>query len=721
MQLLFRVVHGKVGRALSTFLISLFLFLTLLFSSNMSNNRIAYAGGELFCFDAGVFDHVNQPLGAGWEIIAISQNGSHDNINGLTNRSGLARFNLPVGEWTLRLVIPDSYIRITSPELSITVTSTQQSRGCTNVLFKVQRVVSVTIIKLNQEQRPLPGWTIKVNPAPGYELGKSDPVTATTSITGVAHFNLTEGVWIFSEMEPEGVDFAVVAPIGGSIGVTITAPGPHTIYFDNRIRPKGCIDVQMMAKAVPGSNGIDFPLAQWGASVLKSDGTPHVQGITDINGFVRFSDLPFGPYQVETENRIGWRPLGPSVVDVSIERDDACVQVTFQYRQDHAHCIQGRMIERIKLGDDQEFEVGVADWPIIAAIVDDSGFPLQETRTDWEGRYEFRLPENDYRITNNVQFEVCAIAQPSWSILGEQCQVVEIGPAGQCAPVKGFEIQPAPIITATPIPEGGVVPSQSPQLDLSVTSGKVTSGTLESTTEITGDLIAEDETEGGASAVQSSISKAASSGEHPTSDAVVSADVITSSREVASDNNTTGSEVSSGVDTTSSTEGIPQVKAVSSNGVPFSQEGSSYAEPISGTLPALVQVTPQVVIISSVVVTSSDETAVPTSLPTFTVAPTSTSAATQPVTPMPTQTPKPTQTLLPTLTSIPTATATPVPTTTQPTTSQCKQHHVAKRGEGLFVIAVRYNRSLSDMLLANPEIQKHPQLQISMGQLICVP
>lgn len=427
------------------------------------SGEYGYADDTLFCIQASVISHDEKPLGGGFDITATGAT----TLTGTTNGSGVVQFDLPVGDWNFSIALPRDYMAITPTDFGITILPT--FTGCHDVRFKIKRVVPVKVIKLDQDHRPLAGWIIRADPGPGYPYAKAMPVEATTNISGVAEFLLTPGDWVFSEKEPAGVMFVPVVPVNGKVGVKITAPGPHVIYFKNRVTPKGCIHVEKWAIAEPGTGGVDFPLAQWRIDLLRADGTLVESQLTNINGNARFTGLPFGPYWVEEETRIGWQPINPPKVHVIVDQEGctnaypaASVAISFKNHQDHSYCIEGRKV-------DENGYVGLPGWTITARPLDEGGFTPANVVTDGLGTYRFELPQDDYRIPGS-SYEVCEVPQAGWENVTPLCQVVKIWETpGMCEiaddfvnrqkPIPTVEIPPAvtpapkePTPTPTPYP-----------------------------------------------------------------------------------------------------------------------------------------------------------------------------------------------------------------------------------------------------------------------------
>lgn len=444
-----------IPRLLSCAIIILFAFWII---GDYVSHQPVLAQANLYCVHASIISHDERPLGAGFNIEVSATDPTYSRFTGTTNSAGLVRFDLPAGEWSFSLQLPENYKPITKAQFSIVVEPTFTE--CQEIRFKIMKVISVTVIKLNQEHQPVSGWEFRAEPGAGDPFAKALPSVARTDANGRAQFLLTEGLWIFSEpLSNERV--TPVTPLGGKIDAMITDPGPHTIYFKNKIEDVVCINVTKIALADPDSGGIDFPLADWEITLLRADGTEAGKGRTDINGRIRFGNLPEGPYTVVEQTRIGWKPAGPTRMKV-YPTPGACEQVTFENYQDHSYCIEGTKI-------DQNGNQGLPGWIITAEPLDRGGFKPDDVVTDGLGKFRFDLPQNDYRIPGS-RYRVCEVPQNGWMAVTEVCQEVKIWPdPGMCEVLDPFinkqtEVTPVPI-PEVPEPEskeGFTVPSTEP-------------------------------------------------------------------------------------------------------------------------------------------------------------------------------------------------------------------------------------------------------------------
>ena len=110
-------------------------------------------------------------------------------------------------------------------------------------------------------------------------------------------------------------------PQSGSQELSVDTPGPYTIRFKNRLNLYGCIDV--LKQDVPPANSGDtpFPLPGWKIELERADGSIARSGYTNAQGKIKFKDLPYGPYTVVEETRVGWTAATAGSFDVELTPD----------------------------------------------------------------------------------------------------------------------------------------------------------------------------------------------------------------------------------------------------------------------------------------------------------------------------------------------------------------------------------------------------------------
>lgn len=389
------------------------------------------------CVEGTVIDHAEQSLGIDWEIVATPYtDGSLDPtaaVTVTTNVDGEFLFGdgLTPGQWQFSITIddPDAWEPITPAVFNVELSAGEAA--CTVIRFKLRRIIPVDVLKVDDNYVPLAGWTIIARPGPGnfYAL----PTTVETGDDGTAHFRLTPGLWVFTEKAPAGVRYVPVIPLNGTLSVVIGEPGPYVLRFKNRIFPDGCI---IATKLDDPLQGVPFPVPGWRIEVRRADGSVAASGATDVNGEIRFERLPFGPYTVVEETRVGWRPKTPATVPVLLENED-CETVEFVNEQEPP----GFVIVGYKI--DTNGKVGLPGWEITATPLDQGGYEPQPAETDGSGRFEFVLPADDYRIPGS-HYRVCEVMQDGWLPHTPICQNITLpkwpGPPVRLKPFENQQV-----------------------------------------------------------------------------------------------------------------------------------------------------------------------------------------------------------------------------------------------------------------------------------------
>ncbi|MEZ4621282.1 MAG: LysM peptidoglycan-binding domain-containing protein [Caldilineaceae bacterium] len=167
----------------------------------------------------------------------------------------------------------------------------------------------------------------------------------------------------------------------------------------------------------------------------NADGSVVTSGLTDARGQIKFENLPFGPYTVVEETRVGWTASTASSYDVVVSPDSSsCVQVTFDNQQSEPeYCIEGRKI-------DVNGKIGLPGWVITAEPLDKGDIDPDDIITDGLGMYKFTFSGNDYRVPGS-RYEICEDYEDveGWVSRSPICYTVTIPQtAGACVQVPDF-------------------------------------------------------------------------------------------------------------------------------------------------------------------------------------------------------------------------------------------------------------------------------------------
>ncbi len=377
---------------------------------------------DRLCVRGAVIDHEERPS-TGWTITAMAYDAS-GMLDPTTARKvetdvhGTFIFdNLPPGLWNFTISAREGWEPVTADSFDVPIA--YGNRDCQVIRFKMRRVVIVRVLKIDTDHNPLAGWTIRARPGPGNFFAL--PKEAVTGEDGIATFSLSPGMWIFTEVAPEGVVFDPVAPATGVQSLDVQPPGPYLLRFKNRLLPedRGCIEVIKRDIPPEGSNQAPFGLPDWYIFVLRTDGSLAAEGFTDALGRIVFTDLPLGPYTVhEGAPPEGWEPAAPTSYQVVLT-GPKCVQVEFYNRQSEpAFCIEGRKV-------DTNGRVGLPGWEITATPREPGGYTPPPVYTDGTGRFRIDFPMNDYRIPG-ATYQVCEVVPDGWLPQGPTCQWVTL-------------------------------------------------------------------------------------------------------------------------------------------------------------------------------------------------------------------------------------------------------------------------------------------------------
>ncbi|MBV7337526.1 LysM peptidoglycan-binding domain-containing protein [Chloroflexi bacterium TSY] len=392
---------------------------------------------DKLCVAGQVINHQEQPL-AGWVIRAESVDPPGAARMTSSDDEGNFRFDdLSVGQWNFAIGVQTGWEPVTDDNFEVKLT--YGLTECRTIRFKMRRVVTVSVLKIDEQHVPQAGWTIRAEPGLGNEF--AIPQELTTDTTGVATFTLSLGHWIFSEIAPDDIDYTPISPPTGVQELIVTAPGPHTIRFKNfiNLNPLGCITVTKR-EVVDDLNQTPFGLPGWEITVRRADGSVADQGETDALGQITFSELPFGTYTVSEKLLPGlWEPTTPTSFAVTLDNEEQCVEIEFYNKQvAPGYCIVGRKVDTNGL-------VGLPDWRISAKPIEAGGYVPGPEFTDGKGYFRIDFPNGDnpdYRIPS-AKYEVCEEVRPGWLPHTATCQTVQLpSRPGVCTQLKfDFENQ----------------------------------------------------------------------------------------------------------------------------------------------------------------------------------------------------------------------------------------------------------------------------------------
>lgn len=430
--------HSTKARLALAFVLSVLMLLPVTSAyaaGSVQGSGVTPTGSDI-CVEGTVIDHVEEPLDDG-RIVTASYNGV--SIAAAVDEDGEFEFDsgLTPGRWNFTIdVVKDGEEWEPVTPASFDVELEYGQDDCYQIRFKLRRLITVVVIKIDEDHNRLADWRIQAKPGPGNRFAIS--YEEETNGNGEATFRLTEGKWIFSELPPEDdddLDYEPVVPQWGTQELNVEEPGPYTIRFKNRLNVDGCIRVLKQDVPPDGSGDVPFPLQGWRIELERADGSTYRTGYTGADGKIKFDNLPFGPYTVIEETRVGWSAHTASSFDVYVSPDDSnCVNVVFDNAQaEPEYCIEGRKI-------DANGHIGLPGWIITAEPLEDGDIEPDDIVTDGLGMYKFTFPGNDYRVPGS-RYEICEDLEDvdGWVSRSPTCYVVTIPyEAGSCAEVPDF-------------------------------------------------------------------------------------------------------------------------------------------------------------------------------------------------------------------------------------------------------------------------------------------
>lgn len=411
-------------------------------SIGLAGSNLQPNGQAVLCVEGTVIDRQENALGAGWRIVATSLDDPNNTQEAVTDGQGYFRFEgnngLTPGGWNFTIDLNGApqpgYTEVTPASFDVVLQSDMS--GCGIIRFKLQRLVRVVVIKIDQDHNRLPNWTIRAIPLAGTW---AESQSAVTDGNGEAIFMLPSGNWRFEEEGPSGVMYTPLVPNVPYQDLTVEyQPDGYIIRFKNMLddpEPLGCIIVNKNDQFVREDGTVEtFGLTGWHIQIKRADGVVVAEGATDALGTIRFDNLPLGPYTVEEETRDGWVPLNNTTSIPITLTDSQCQEITFtnvQRHEDPFYCIEGRKV-------DENGKVGLPGFKITARPLDAGGYQPDPVFTDGFGQYRFDLPSNDYRIPKAF-YEVCEELQDGWINVTPTCYETQIWPEGNmCEHVPDF-------------------------------------------------------------------------------------------------------------------------------------------------------------------------------------------------------------------------------------------------------------------------------------------
>ncbi|HRW07146.1 MAG TPA: SpaA isopeptide-forming pilin-related protein [Caldilineaceae bacterium] len=426
---------ARLGLALLLSVLMILPFASVYAAGSVQGSGVVPTGSDI-CVEGTVIDHEEKPLDDG-RIVTASYNGV--SIAAAVDEDGEFEFDsgLTPGRWNFTIDVVkegEEWEPVTPASFDVQLEYGQDD--CYQIRFKLRRLMTVVVIKIDEDHNRLADWRIRAEPASGNKFAIS--YEEETNGNGEAIFRLTEGKWIFSELPPEDDDdlqYENVIPQWGTQELNVEDPGPYTIRFKNRLNIDGCIRVLKQDVPPADSGDAPFPLQGWKIWLERADGTVYKSGYTGADGKIKFDNLPFGPYTVVEETRVGWTASTASSFDVTVSPDDGgCILVVFDNAQSEPeYCIEGYKV-------DANGGVGLPGWTITAEPLEKGDVEPDDVVTDGLGMYKFTFSGNDYRVPGS-RYEICEDYEDveGWVAKSPICYTVTLpSTPGSCVQVPDF-------------------------------------------------------------------------------------------------------------------------------------------------------------------------------------------------------------------------------------------------------------------------------------------
>ncbi len=357
------------------------------------------------CLIVKKVDQAGKPL-EGWKITAV---GVVD-PEGKTDANGVVRFDsLSPGAYVVSEEVPYPWKAITPSSTTVQVKPALKDGDCATVEFKNERqpTACITGLKVDDQHRPLAGWTIHAKSAGGYEVASQK-----TGPDGRFTFkDLTLGTWTLWEDVQQW--WTPVTPSKFTVPLTQASDKCVEVRFKNRA-PDVCADGYKLDENGRG-------LAGWTIKAYsKADPATVFQATTDAYGYYRFNGLAMGAWIFEEVRQTGWTAISAEKVEVNLT-GAMCNRIPTFRNKSPQGCVEG-----YKRDDKQ---AGLPGWNI--SLQPKGGGFYRHADTDGTGYFRFdNLPMGEY--------EVWEEGQTGWAPTSPTRVTVKLTPSDdkKCAPVE---------------------------------------------------------------------------------------------------------------------------------------------------------------------------------------------------------------------------------------------------------------------------------------------
>lgn len=257
------------------------------------------------------------------------------------------------------------------------------------------------------------GWTVRVTLEGGTAQSK-----AVDAVGAFKFDQLAGGTYLVELDVPTG--WMPFTP--ASFKVTLSGVGTGCAEVRMKLEAQPCIEVVKLD--ADGKMGFALPVGIPGWGITAASKLATVNGMTDGQGRVRFTNLATGVWTVTEETRIGWLPVPGYNTQQRITLfaprvPGTCQTVTFMNRQIHTGCIQVLKV-------DAEGKP-LAGWKITLTRPDGTQVPItKETNAAGYATFE-GLALGGWHVKEHMP--------PNWRSMGASEADVEVTTPGRCVTV----------------------------------------------------------------------------------------------------------------------------------------------------------------------------------------------------------------------------------------------------------------------------------------------
>ena len=257
------------------------------------------------------------------------------------------------------------------------------------------------------------GWTVRITPEGGA------PQTKAADARGVFKFERLPGGTYTVELEVPG-GWQPFTP--ASFKVTLTGTGTRCAEVRMKLEAQPCLDVVKLDAG--GRMGFAQLVGIPGWNITLASKITTVNGITDGQGRVRFTNLATGVWTATEESRVGWLPAPgytnqQRITLIAPRVPGVCQTVQFVNMQVHGGCIQVQKLDAAGKP--------LAGWKITLSRPDGTQAPISQVTNNLGMATFDNLALGEWRVKEEVK--------ENWRAVGASETVIDLTTPGRCVTV----------------------------------------------------------------------------------------------------------------------------------------------------------------------------------------------------------------------------------------------------------------------------------------------